>query len=596
MAIFSASAWAETVSVWFYKDSLLTLVQRDIGPVEPSPEVALTALAAGPTDQEQVAGFTTALPAGTTIVNIVRVGPSITIDFSAQMLAGLTEVRLEQIYRQVKWTLHPFDLDADIRLTVADKLLSAYLPAPPTIKPAAQKQDAPAVRKLSTGLAGRSITLSPGHGRYWNGSGWVTARPQYCAPLSAEDLHNLEMCQYLETYLRADGMNVYMVRCTNKAYGNHYTGHPWWQMGAYFWLQHLGYPCSVYASVTGDCNLGVGASEGSDDVRARPLASNLDGTDIYISVHTNGLNGDCRGSNCPTGTETYYDASEEHAAWGAVSQSLATHVHTNIMEALVNHVNPTWVCRGACVKNSNGAYGEIRVPHRAAILSEIAFHDTCDRDADEYHLRDNFFRSAAMWGIYKGVCDYFEVTPTWDFYSSELVNDTIPTTMVAGQTYDVSITFRNRGVVWNGARSFGRGAVDDSDPFTLLNRLDIAGEVGPGNTYTFYFQMRAPGGGDYVSDWQMVREGYAWFGETLSKQIHVIGLPPDFNNDLHVDAIDLNYFRSCLAGQGVPPDAGCESADLDEDGDVDQTDFGLFQRCITGSAFLDFSCWDWPSE
>jgi hypothetical protein len=29
-------------------------------------------------------------------------------------------------------------------------------------------------------------------------------------------------------------------------------------------------------------------------------------------------------------------------------------------------------------------------------------------------------------------------------------------------------------------------------------------------------------------------------------------------------------------------DPGCEGEDLDKDGDVDQSDYGLFQRCISG--------------
>ena len=28
-----------------------------------------------------------------------------------------------------------------------------------------------------------------------------------------------------------------------------------------------------------------------------------------------------------------------------------------------------------------------------------------------------------MWATYKGICDYFGVTPTWDYYSYEIVSD-----------------------------------------------------------------------------------------------------------------------------------------------------------------------------
>ena len=67
------------------------------------------------------------------------------------------------------------------------------------------------------------------------------------------------------------------------------------------------------------------------------------------------------------------------------------------------------------MRNANGSYGEIRIPNRAATLTEIGFHDTCDRDADGNRLRDRLPRSTAMWGMYKGICDYFGVAPTWAF-------------------------------------------------------------------------------------------------------------------------------------------------------------------------------------
>ena len=238
-------------------------------------------------------------------------------------------------------------------------------------------------------------------------------------------------------------MTVRMVRCTDKNYGDHSSGDPWWKMAAYLWLEHLGYPCSVYASYTDDCTTSSGGHEGNDDIRARPLASDYDNSDIYVSLHTNGYLGDCYyPSSCPTGTETYYDDSPEHRQWGDESEALGIDINTSIMNAIVNDVDPTWTCHGTCVKNSNGAYGEIRIPDRPAVLVELGFHDTCDRDADEFHLRGNFLRSAAMWGIYKGICDYFGTTPTWDFYSDEYVSDTIPDTMHVNESYQASITFR----------------------------------------------------------------------------------------------------------------------------------------------------------
>ena len=493
-------------------------------PAIQDPVSALAALAYPPRIEETGRLLTSAIPPGTRILDFRVEGDSPVVDFSREVLAGLDEAKLGNIFKQVTLTLYQFGLDKNVKLLAEGHPLYEYLPPAPVITPAPKKTLAAETQgQVITGsLSGRSITLSPGHGKFWNGSGWYTQRPVYCSPLSEEDYHTLEICQYLEKYLLADGMTVKMVRCTNKNYGNNpYTGDPWWKMAACYWLKNIGYPCSVYGSYSG-CSLGDGESESSDDIRARPLASDYDGTDIYISLHTNGYAGDCYGS-CPTGTITYYDCSSEHASWCTVSQNLANAVHDELINTIRNRIPISdWTNRGKA--DSNGAYGEIRIPDRAAILIELAFHDTCDRDA--IYLRDNFFRSACCWAIYKGVCAYFGTNPTWDFYSDELVSHTIPSTMYPGETRQVSVTFRNRGVLWTEAKQIRLGAVDDSDPFTSQTRHYISGEVGPGDTYTFTFNLTAPmTPGTYRTDWRMLREGVTWFGATCAVDINVSGTP-----------------------------------------------------------------------
>jgi len=504
------------------------------------PVTAVRALAAGPSAVWGAAGLYSAIPRGTAVQRLDVVGNSVTVDFSETMVsAGLDEAMLEDIFNQVKWTLGQFDLPRDVNLTVNGRPLYSYLPPAPTIEPRVGAEVAPMAGVGIQSLSGHSITLSPGHGKYWNGSGWYTARPVYCSPLSQEDYHNVDDAIYLKQYLEQDGMTVKMSRCTNKSYGNSpYAGNDaWWHMAACYWLKNAGYPCSVYASYTGDCTLGAGASESSDDIRARPLASDYDNTNIYISLHTNGLAGDCTGS-CPTGTDTYYDCSTEHASWCTVSTNLANAVHPALINSIRNNVGDSgWVDRGK--HDSAGAYGEIRIPDRAAILIELAFHDTCDNDA--IHLRDPWWVSGAMWGIYKGICDYFGDTPTYGFYSSDYVSDDIPATMQTGEVRTVHVTFRDRGVVWNEAHAIRLGAVGDSDPFSSANRYTISGDVAPGSTYQFTLSFTAPSTpATYTTDWRMVRDGVTWFGATLTKQVQVTGSdtqPPTVPTNLVATAV-----------------------------------------------------------
>jgi len=39
-----------------------------------------------------------------------------------------------------------------------------------------------------------------------------------------------------------------------------------------------------------------------------------------------------------------------------------------------------------------------------------------------------------------------------------------------------------------------------------------------------------------------------------------------------------------------PVTTGCRKADMDSDNDVDQSDFGLFQRCFSGSVPSGYDC------
>ncbi|MDI6829429.1 MAG: NBR1-Ig-like domain-containing protein, partial [Armatimonadota bacterium] len=132
--------------------------------------------------------------------------------------------------------------------------------------------------------------------------------------------------------------------------------------------------------------------------------------------------------------------------------------------------------------------------------------------------------------------------PTWDFYSDQLVSHTIPSTMSPGETRSVSITFRNRGVLWTEAKAIRLGAVGDSDPFTTQTRHTISGEVGPNQTYTWTFNLTAPTTpGTYTTDWRMVRDGVTWFGETCSVNVTVQSAV----QDIIIDNTDAGF--SCSA-------------------------------------------------
>lgn len=98
--------------------------------------------------------------------------------------------------------------------------------------------------------------------------------------------------------------------------------------------------------------------------------------------------------------------------------------------------------------------------------------------------------------------------------------------------------------------------------------------VNPTATTTYYARTRSEPC-DAVSDCTTVT-------------ISVNTVPVDFNCDGYVDGDDLSFFRGCMSGPGAsyPAGLGCERADRDEDDDVDQSDYGVLQRCFSGSLQL----------
>jgi RHS repeat-associated protein len=96
------------------------------------------------------------------------------------------------------------------------------------------------------------------------------------------------------------------------------------------------------------------------------------------------------------------------------------------------------------------------------------------------------------------------------------VSQSVPTTMRAGQTYNVSITVQNTGAsTWSSAEGYKLGAQNPEDNATWgpFNRVELARPVAPNEQYTFTFPVTAPAAGARRNfQWKMVREFVEWFG------------------------------------------------------------------------------------
>ncbi len=100
-------------------------------------------------------------------------------------------------------------------------------------------------------------------------------------------------------------------------------------------------------------------------------------------------------------------------------------------------------------------------------------------------------------------------------YRAAFLSQSVPTQMVAGQRYEVSLVFRNTAPPeWNAEQQFRLGSQAPRDN-TLwgTNRVELPGRVLPGNEVSIRFQVTAPATpGTYPFQWRLVREYVMWFG------------------------------------------------------------------------------------
>jgi len=97
----------------------------------------------------------------------------------------------------------------------------------------------------------------------------------------------------------------------------------------------------------------------------------------------------------------------------------------------------------------------------------------------------------------------------------------LPTTMKVGTSYTVKVVMENNGGVnWDPALGYKLGSQGPQDNTTWgFNRVALPGVIGPTQWGYITFTVRAPSTpGTYNFQWQMLREGVAWFGAASTSQ------------------------------------------------------------------------------
>ena len=101
--------------------------------------------------------------------------------------------------------------------------------------------------------------------------------------------------------------------------------------------------------------------------------------------------------------------------------------------------------------------------------------------------------------------------------NATFISQSVPTSMTAGLSYNVSVTMRNSGTTTWTSDVYKLGSQNPQDNTTWGTSrvyLPAGTTVPPGSDYTFNFTVTAPStAGNYNFQWQMVHEGVQWFGD-----------------------------------------------------------------------------------
>ncbi len=149
------------------------------------------------------------------------------------------------------------------------------------------------------------------------------------------------------------------------------------------------------------------------------------------------------------------------------------------------------------------------------------------------------------------------------FIGDSLSNDTF--TVRNGGTGTINYTI-NDDVAWLNVSPTSGSSTGENDPIDVI--YDVASL--PGGTYPATITIAAPGAINTP--------------KLISVTVDVVGVRPDFDVDGDVDQVDFGHWQKCASGPGLPYGAGCQKADLDlvPDGDVDVADLAVFLACQSG--------------
>ncbi|MFT4246720.1 MAG: Ig-like domain-containing protein, partial [Pseudomonas sp.] len=115
--------------------------------------------------------------------------------------------------------------------------------------------------------------------------------------------------------------------------------------------------------------------------------------------------------------------------------------------------------------------------------------------------------------------------------NSAFVSQSVPATMVVGQSYPVELNFRNTGnVTWKKASSYVLGSINpENNDSWGTGRVQLPSDVAPGQTVKIAFNAIPKTAGAVNFQWKLLQENVAWFGASSSNQavnVEAVNQPP----------------------------------------------------------------------
>ncbi|MFT3713391.1 MAG: NBR1-Ig-like domain-containing protein [Archangium sp.] len=157
--------------------------------------------------------------------------------------------------------------------------------------------------------------------------------------------------------------------------------------------------------------------------------------------------------------------------------------------------------------------------------------------------------------------------PPVEVDDAAVVSATLPSALACGERLVAQVVMKNTGTsTWTRSGGVKLGAAGDSDPLSAVGRLelDVTERVAPGQTRIFSITLDAPRAmASLTTDWRMVREGVAWFGETKSQLVQVAAC-----NEDAIDLSQVEVFNSPSDVAGWAITTHIERLEMHPEGDI----------------------------